>query len=120
MIHIETCCEYTSDIMYVSSDQKRIINRIRKYKEQYPDAVRIIRDPEQNDGCIYATVPAEWLKIAPPRAINMTDERKAELAERLKTYRESKDDSANVQNSHTTWENPMQILFEAHNTINSP
>ena len=86
--------------MYVSSDQKRIINRIRKYKEQYPDAVRIIRDPEQNDGCIYATVPAEWLKIVPPRAVNMTDEQKAELAERLKAYRESKDDTVERLKAH--------------------
>ena len=65
---METCCEYLDDkVMWVSSDQQKIINRVRKLAELYPDSVTIKRQPEQNDGCIYATMPAEWLKLNPPR-----------------------------------------------------
>jgi len=86
---METCCEYLDDkVMWVSSDQQKIINRVRKLAELYPDKVTIKRQPEQNDGCIYATMPAEWLKLNPPRKIELTDERKAELSERLRTARE--------------------------------
>lgn len=86
---METCCEYLDDkVMWVSSDQQKIIKRVRKLAELYPDSVTIKRQPEQNDGCIYATMPAEWLKLNPPRKIELTDERKAELSERLRTARE--------------------------------
>jgi hypothetical protein len=86
---METCCEYLDDkVMWVSSDQQKIINRVRKLAETYPDSVAIKRQPEQNDGCIYATMPADWLKLNPPRKIELTDERKAELSERLRTARE--------------------------------
>ena len=87
---METCCEYTDGTMWVSSDQQKIINRVRKLKEQCPDEVRIIKQPEENDGCIYATVPAEWLKIAPKRAVNMTEEQKRLAAERLRAMMKSR------------------------------
>ena len=85
---METCCEYTDGTMWVSSDQQKIVWRVRKLKKLYPDQVRIIKQPEENDGCIYATVPAEWLAIAPPRRVNMTDEQKRVAAERLAAIRE--------------------------------
>lgn len=97
---METCCEYLDKTMYVSSDQQKIINRVRKLAEQYPDQVTIKNQPEQNDGCIYATMPADWLKLSPPRTVEMSDERKAELAERLKLVRESKA-KQNVSSEHT-------------------
>lgn len=85
---METSCTYTDTTMYVSSDQQKIINKVRKLLEQHPDEVTILRQPEQNDGCIYATMPSAWLKISPPRTVELSDERKAELAERLKVARE--------------------------------
>lgn len=87
---METSCEYTDDTMWISSDQKRIINRVQWLKEHYPDAVRIVKEPENNDGCIYATVPAQWLKISPPRSVNMSEEQKLVVAKRLKTARENR------------------------------
>lgn len=93
---MEVCCEYTDDkVMWVSADQRKIITRILELKKQYPDKVDIQRLPEQNDGCIYATCPAEWLRISPPRAVNMSDEQKAETAERLKKARVEKAETAN-------------------------
>ena len=91
---METSCTYTDTTMYVSSDQQKIINKVRKLSEQRPDEVTILRQPEQNDGCIYATMPSAWFKISPPRTVELSDERKAELAERLRTARESKANNA--------------------------
>ena len=91
---METCCEYTDDgIMWVSSDQRRIISRIMKLKKQYPDDVSIKKTPADNDGCIYATVPAGWLRIAPPRTVNMTDEQRLMSSERMKAMNKEQSES---------------------------
>lgn len=85
---METCCEYTDKTLFVSSDHQKWINRIRKLSEQYPDEVTIKNRPEDNDGCICATMPSEWLRISPPRKVDLSEERKAELSERLRMARE--------------------------------
>lgn len=82
---METCCEYLDDkVMWVSSDQQKMINKVRKLAEQFPTQVNIKCQPEQNDGCIYATMPADWLKLTPPRHIEMTDEQRKAASERMK------------------------------------
>lgn len=48
-----------------------------------------MEQPETNDGCIYASVPSQWLKIAPPRKLSYTDEQREAMGERLKKYRKS-------------------------------
>lgn len=87
--NVETCFNYCGvspvDIAFFSSDEQKWINRIHKLKEQHPDEVTIIRQPEVNDGCIYCKLPTSWLRIAPPRKIDMTDERRAEFAARMRT-----------------------------------
>ena len=85
---METCFNYTDrEIAYFSSDERRFINKVRRLKEQYPDQVRIIAEPEENDGCIYAEMPTEWFTIRVPKKINLTDEQKQILSERLKRVR---------------------------------
>lgn len=80
---METCFNYCDkDRAFFSSDERRWINRIRMLKEKYPDMVQVIAEPEDNDGCIYASIPIEWMKIQPKRAY--TDEQKAEMVERLR------------------------------------
>ena len=37
----------------------------------------IIKEPEDNDGCIYCSLPATWLKVMPKRVLS--EERMAEL-----------------------------------------
>ena len=88
----ETSVTYTSTTAFFSSDEKRWINRIRKLKETNPFEVRILEQPENNDGCIYAAIPSNWLKIAPPRKLSYTDEQREAMGERLKKYRASKAD----------------------------
>ena len=72
---METCFNYCDKVMaFFSSDELRWINRIRKLKEEYPEEVRVIRYPETNDGCIYVELPARWLKVQPPRKLNLSEE----------------------------------------------
>ena len=93
---METVCNYTDKTMFVSSDQQRIINRVRKLADQYPDQVTIRKHPEQNDGCIYATMPAEWLKLSPPIKREMTDEQRLAASERMKELAQKRKNIANV------------------------
>ena len=66
---METCFNYTYDPYhndhqaYFSSDEKRWINKVHKWAQEQPDQVVIIREPEENDGCIYARLPQRALKI---------------------------------------------------------
>ena len=89
---METCCEYTDKTLFVSSDHQKWIARIRKLKEAYPDDVTIEQMPEENDGCICATMPAAWLRINPPRKVEMTEEQRQAASERMKALvRKQKD-----------------------------
>lgn len=81
---METCCNYTGNVMYVSTDERWLINRLMRFKESHPDAVEIIRLPNDNDGCLYCKVPSNWLKITPPAKRELTDEQRAAIADRLK------------------------------------
>ena len=81
---IETSCSYTDkEKMYVSSDEKKIINRLLKYHQERPDEVTILKMPEENDGCLYCVVPPSWLKISPPKKYNWTEEQRQAAADRL-------------------------------------
>lgn len=84
---METSCTYTDENMYMSTDERKMINRILRFKAQKPDDVKIIKMPEENDGCLYCILPAKWLKITPPAKRELTDEQRAEMAERLRNAR---------------------------------
>lgn len=85
---MDTSISYTDrDFAYFSSDEQKWHRRIRALKKEYPDQVSIEYEPEQNDGCICAKVPVAWFKIQPPRKVNLTDEKRQELSERMKRIR---------------------------------
>lgn len=63
-----------------------------------PDRVRIKVLPEDNDGAIIIKVPVEFVQIRPKRRVNMTDERKAALAEQLRKMNEARRPEAEAQN----------------------
>ena len=89
---MDTCFNYcSSDRAFFSSDERKWINRVRKLSEDFPDQVQITKEPDENDGCIYASVPAAWLKVQPPKKMNFTEEQKNAFAERLRVYRETKE-----------------------------
>ena len=72
---METCCEYTDSVMWVSTDERRMITRMMKLIAEHPDETEIIKRPEENDGCLYCKVPSTWLKIAPPVKMNKRRQR---------------------------------------------
>lgn len=94
---METGFNYCGDKQaYFSSDERKWIKKIHKLKEQHPDEIEIIREPENNDGCIYCKLPAAWLKVSPPARRELTPEqreassrRMAELVAKQKANRES-------------------------------
>ena len=87
---METCFNYTErENGYFSSDERRFITKVRRLKEKYPEQVRIIAEPEENDGCIYCEMPTAWFTIRVPKKMNFTDEQKQAMAERLMRLREN-------------------------------
>lgn len=85
---METCFNYTEkEHGYFSSDEKRFVNKVHRLKEQYPEQVRIIAEPEENDGCIYCELPVEWFTIRVPKKRVLTEEQKQILSERLNRTR---------------------------------
>lgn len=85
---METYFAYTDKKQaFFSSDERRWINKIMRLKEQYPDQVEILAEAATNDGCLYCKLPVEWLKIAPKRRVNMSDEQRSANAERLAKLR---------------------------------
>lgn len=84
----ETCFNYCYEpnkndhIGYFSSNETRHINRIHSLAEKYPDYVKILKEPEENFGIIYCSLPQEWLKVSPPKSIDYTEEQWKEIRER--------------------------------------
>lgn len=68
----------------------RLKNRVLRLAEEYPDEVEVRREPDGNGGFLVAKIPAKWVKITPPRRLELTDEQKEELRERLSVARASR------------------------------
>lgn len=87
---METSATYTGEEMFVSSDERKTIRKIQQLAMEHPGDVTIIAQPETNDGCIYAKMPASYFKLKPPTTRNISDEQRAMLAERARTMRSAK------------------------------
>lgn len=89
---METCFNYCEPHNgFFSSDERKWITKIHKLKEKHPDKIKIIAEPETNDGCIYCKLPPEWFKlIPPPKGRVLTEEEKQAGRERLEEYRRKK------------------------------
>lgn len=87
---METSATYTSEEMFVSSDERKFIRKIQQLAVEHPDDVTIIARPEANDGCIYAKMPATWFKLKPPVKRNISDEQREMLAERARNMRSAR------------------------------
>ena len=82
---METCFEYIDkEDAFFSSDERKWIARIKKLAEKFPGKVTILKQPEENDGCIYARLPQEAMKINLISRPPLTDEQIATLRERAK------------------------------------
>lgn len=74
----------------VTLHSMRLKNKVIRLAEEYPDEVEVRREPEENGGFLVAKIPVKWVKIAPPRRLELTDEKKEELRERIKAAQNAK------------------------------
>lgn len=75
----------TTATVTFSSEKWR--NRLRRLRDEHPNEVDIFTD---DDVYTAGHVPANWVKLNPPRTL--TEEQKADLAERMRKMREAQDD----------------------------
>ena len=81
---METCIEYCEPgWAWMSTDERRWINKLRKLAHERPDECIILKQPEENDGFIYAKFPQKWVRVNPPKVVNMTEEERAARAAAL-------------------------------------
>lgn len=73
----------------MSSDERRWINQLRKLAAEHPDDCIILEQPETNGGFICGKFPQKWVKVRPPRQIVMDEEKRANLVENLRVWRDS-------------------------------
>ena len=77
------------EYLTVYSNEKAIVNKIKKLKSQYPTEVIIIKEYE--DGTINAHFPSNWFRfVKPPTKRNYTEEQKNSMSERMKSIRKSR------------------------------
>jgi len=88
----ETCVEYLNvdNCATFYSGEKRWINKIIKLSKERPNDVQIISYPEENEGHICANIPKSWLKISPPKTMNLSDEQRVAAADRMRIARDIK------------------------------
>lgn len=72
------------DTIAVTVSQKKFVNKIRRLSLTDENVVILASN---KDGSIFAHLPISYLKLSPKRKDNVSVERKAELAERLRQYR---------------------------------
>lgn len=95
MIVAETCIERITDSDYCSvyTGERKFVNQLMRYKEQYPDEIKII---EYKDGYVLAHVPFDWLKfVRPPIKRNYSEEQREALRESIKKTRDKKNSGGN-------------------------
>ena len=85
---METCINYCEPgYAFMSTDERRFINLLRKFAAQKPDECIILKQPEQNGGFIYAKFPQKWVKVRPAKEISITDEKREILRKNLEEIR---------------------------------
>ena len=74
----------------VTLSQGRYKTKVEKLAKERPDECKILtRNP---DGTILAHVPTSWVKISPPRKVEMSEDRKEELRKQLANARNKKEE----------------------------
>ena len=74
----------------VTLSQERYKTKIEKLAKERPDECKIIA--RNTDGTILAHVPVSWVKISPPRKVEMSDERKEQLRQQLASARNNREE----------------------------
>lgn len=74
----------------VTLSQGRYKTKIEKLAKERPDECKIIA--RNTDGTILAHVPVSWVKISPPRKVEMSNERKEQLRQQLASARNNREE----------------------------
>ena len=74
----------------IYTGNRALLNKLRSLAEQYPNECRLEHESRGGDFADYI-VPKKWVKVSPPRKVNLSDEQRAQIAERLKSSRKSID-----------------------------
>lgn len=69
----------------ITTDERTWKNRLVKLAESYPAEVECV--VVNRDGSMMFRVPAAWVKVRPPRKVNLTDEQRAAFADRMMALR---------------------------------
>lgn len=85
----ETCMECTDadNVATFCSSERKWINKLIKLADKHPDEVDIVYHPDDNDGVIFAHVPKSWMKLSPPKKMNLTDEQRQAAADRMRALK---------------------------------
>ena len=75
----ETCVEFYGDANYLSwySSETKYINKMRKLLQEHPNEVKVISDDDYG------------MMVHVPKRVNMTEEQKLAVSERLRAAREA-------------------------------
>lgn len=88
---METCINYCEPgYAYMSTDERKWINLLRKLAAQKPDECIVMKQPEDNGGFIYAKFPQKWVRVRPTKEVVMTDEKREILRKNLQEIRAKK------------------------------
>ena len=94
---METAYEYVVNERnaLVSSDEPKVIRRVEELARKFPEEVLIQRSPKENHGVLVARVPRTWIKLpTPPRSLNLSDEQREAVKNRLRNAREQRKTSS--------------------------
>ena len=69
------------DRVTLTFSMRKFVNKLKRYRESHPDEVDLI---ENRDGTVCGHIPLNWVKISPPRKVNLTQEQKEERAARMR------------------------------------
>jgi hypothetical protein len=84
----ETVLEYFDDSeCRVYTNERKTINRVLGFAEEYPDKVRLLNEPKDNEGYLNAYIPRDWVVIRPKTTRELTEEQRQVLRDRLNSYR---------------------------------
>ena len=87
----ENCIEWLTgqNMIVLSLTQERMINKVRKLKQKFPNEVKI---KTNKDGSICAKIPFSYLKLnhTEREPKELTDEEKKEIRKRLQAGKQAK------------------------------
>ncbi|MCD7743984.1 MAG: helix-turn-helix transcriptional regulator [Lachnospiraceae bacterium] len=75
-----------SDRATVTFSQGRYKSRVEQLAKNRPDECRIMA--RNDDGSLCAQIPVKWVRITPPREVQLTDEQRREIGKRLAKSKE--------------------------------